>query len=83
MSVRDILNRLKWKGDIDFNEIEIWYIDRGAPNNSSVICGKEIEKIGRSFIYTKGKTIPFHRVIRVVYQDSIIFDRFEKESKSD
>ena len=83
MNVREALNMLKWKKEFDFDKVEIWYIDRGAPNDSSVICGREIERIGRSFIYTKGKTIPFHRVIRVVYQDNIIFDRFEKKSKSD
>ncbi|HDI23729.1 MAG TPA: DUF504 domain-containing protein, partial [Thermoplasmatales archaeon] len=30
----------------------------------------------RSFIYTRNKTIPFHRVIKIIYMDRIIFDRF-------
>ena len=80
MSVRDILNRLKWKGNIDFDEIEIWYIDRGAPGDKSVITGRDIEKIGRSFVHTKGKAIPFHRIIKITYRDRILFDRFRKNS---
>ncbi|HEX17469.1 MAG: DUF504 domain-containing protein [Thermoplasmata archaeon] len=80
MIIRDILNRLRWKGDANFDEVRIWYIDRGAPNDVGVIAGKDVEKIGKSFIYTKGKAIPFHRVIRITYGDEVLFDRFRKDS---
>ena len=76
MNVREALNMLKWKKEFDFDKVEIWYIDRGAPGDTSVLKGIDVERIGRSFIYTRNKTIPFHRVIKIIYMDRIIFDRF-------
>jgi len=79
MNLREILNRLKWKGDVNFDEIEIWYIDRGAPNDIGIITGEDIERVGKSFLYTKRKTIPFHRIIKITYRDRVLFDRFKKD----
>lgn len=80
MRIRYLLNKLKWGNEINFDEVEIWYIDRGAPGDKSVITGGDIEKIGRSFVHTKGKAIPFHRIIKITYRDRILFDRFRKNS---
>lgn len=77
MRARDVLNMLKWKKGFDFNKVEVWYVNRGAPGDVSVIKGGDIEKVGRSFIYTKGKAIPFHRVIRISYEGKDVFRRFD------
>ncbi|RLF50409.1 MAG: DUF504 domain-containing protein, partial [Thermoplasmata archaeon] len=39
MNVRDALNMLKWKREFDFDKVEIWYTDRGAPGDVSVLMG--------------------------------------------
>jgi len=72
---RTILNKLKWKKDIDFEKTEVWYVHRGAPNDTKIISGKEIKNIGRSFMKTDEGMIPFHRVFRIKYNNKTIFER--------
>lgn len=72
---RDVLNNLKWHHKKDLDQSEIWYVHRGAPDNIKIISGKEINKIGRSFIYTDHSTIPLHRISKIVYKEKIIFER--------
>jgi len=81
MNIREILNMLKWKEGFDFDKVEIWYIDRGAPGDVGVIRGEDVERIGRSFIHTKRKSIPFHRVLRILHDGKEIFSRFGVQSK--
>ncbi|RLF27335.1 MAG: DUF504 domain-containing protein [Thermoplasmata archaeon] len=76
-SVRDILNELKWRDNSEFNKVEVWYRHRGAPNDTMVISGEEIVSLHKSFLETKTTMIPYHRVIKVIYEGRILFDRFE------
>ena len=76
-SVRDILNELKWRDNSEFNNVEVWYRHRGAPNDTMVISGEEIVSLHKSFLETKTAMIPYHRVIKVIYEGRILFDRFE------
>jgi uncharacterized protein (UPF0248 family) len=73
--VRDILNEIKWTKDLE--KVKIWYIHRGALNNTKIISGIEIIGIGRSFLETTTATIPYHRIIKILYGDKTIFDRWE------
>jgi len=77
--VRDILNEIKWTKDL--RKVKIWYIHRGALNNTKIISGIEITSIGRSFLETATVTIPYHRIIKILYGDKIVFDRWEFRSK--
>lgn len=72
---RDILNKVKWKKDYDFNLIEIYYLHRGAPQDTKIISGKEILKLEKSFIKTNTTMIPYHRVLKIVCLDKILFKR--------
>jgi len=72
---RIILNELKWKKEYNIDNAEIWYVHRGAPNDTKIISGKEIIKIGRSFMKTKGGMIPYHRLFKIIYTEKIIFER--------
>lgn len=72
---RDVLNELKWKQDCDMNKAEIWYLHRGAPNDTKIISGKDIVKLERSFIKTTTAMIPYHRILRIIYEEKIIFKR--------
>lgn len=77
--IRDILNKVKWTKNLE--KIEIWYIHRGTLNNTKIIPGIEITGIGRSFLQTTTADIPYHRIIKIFYNDIIIFDRFKSNSK--
>jgi len=70
---RDILNEIKWTKDL--KKAEIWYIHRGALNNIKIISGKDIRGIGKSFFDTDNASIPYHRVIKIIYEKEILFSR--------
>ena len=71
----DILNELKWKQDYDLNQAEIWYIHRGAPNDTKIMSGKDIIRLDKSFIQTSTAMIPYHRVFKILYEKKVIFER--------
>ena len=72
---RDILNELKWRGDRSLNDAEIWYVHRGAPNDTKIISGEEVLKIGISFMHTTSAMIPYHRIFKIVHKEKIVFKR--------
>jgi uncharacterized protein (UPF0248 family) len=72
---REILNKLKWKKDIKLEKAEIWYVHRGAPNDTKIISGKEILNLGKSFMKTTNAMIPYHRIFKIKYEDEFIFIR--------
>jgi len=74
-SSRSILNGLKWREDFDLGKAEIWYVHRGAPNDTKVISGGDIIGLERSFMHTVGAMIPYHRIFKIVYKGKIIFER--------
>jgi uncharacterized protein (UPF0248 family) len=79
---KDILNELKWRDDRDLLKAEIWYVHRGAPNDTMVISGSEILDIEHSFIVIANARIParipFHRIFKIVYDGKVIFERKER-----
>ena len=75
-TVSSLLNKLKWYDEYDFEKVVIFYLHRGAPGDFKELKGSEIAKIGRSFITTKDDTmIPYHRVLKIVYDDKTLFER--------
>jgi uncharacterized protein (UPF0248 family) len=72
---RDILNEIKWK-KFDLGRCEIYYIHRGAPNNTKIISGSSIKTIGRSFFETRvGTSIPYHRIFRIDFDGARIYEK--------
>ena len=72
-NLRDSLNEIKWTKDL--KKAEIWYIHRGAPNDTRLLSGKDIVTIGKSFIDTASASIPYHRIFKIVYEGKIVFER--------
>jgi len=73
-SIRDILNKIKWHPDYEFEKVSIVYIDR--PKGLSEISGSEIEKIGHKFIYLISDTaIPQHRIVEIKYEGKVIWQK--------
>lgn len=74
-SPKVLLNELKWKQDRNFELVEVWYVHRGAPNDTKIISGKDIIKLERSFMHTTTAMIPYHRIFKIVYLDKVVFQR--------
>ena len=73
-SIKDLLNKFKWRHDFDFSLVRVVYIDR--PKGFSEISGDDIEEIGHKFLYLKsGTAIPHHRVVEIKYGDEIVWRR--------
>jgi len=72
---RIILNKLKWQKDLDLSLCEIWYIHRGAINDTKIINGNDIVKLEKSFMKTKTAMIPYHRILKISYNNQVIFKR--------
>ena len=78
-TARDILNELKWREDRNISDAEIWYVHRGAPNDTKIISGGDILALERSFMILSDASIPYHRIFRIVYQSKTIFEKRKKE----
>jgi uncharacterized protein (UPF0248 family) len=72
---RNILNELKWKTGCSLDEAEIWYVHRGAPNDTKIISGKDIVKLHKSFMESTKAMIPYHRIFKIIYQGKEVFVR--------
>jgi uncharacterized protein (UPF0248 family) len=72
---RVVLNEIKWKKDYSLDLAEIWYVHRGALNDTKIISGKDIVKLEKSFMQTTTAMIPYHRIFKIVYLDKVVFQR--------
>ena len=72
---RDILNELKWRQNFDLEKTEIWYVHRGAQNDTKIISGKDIVTLEKSFMQTTTAMIPYHRIFKIIYAGEVIFKR--------
>ena len=70
-----ILNKLKWGQNQSLEQAEIWYIHRGAPNDTKIISGKDVLKLEKSFMQTTSAMIPYHRIFKIIYAGKTIFKR--------
>ncbi|HVP94694.1 MAG TPA: DUF504 domain-containing protein [Methanoregulaceae archaeon] len=62
-----------------FSDIEVCYIDRGAPGDVSCIRGSNILNLDSYYFETeveyRAKAIPYHRICRIKYRDEIVWSR--------
>jgi len=75
MKIREILNKVKWDERMDFDELEVVYLHRGAPDDLKRISGREIVHIGTSFLSLKEAEIPHHRIVKILYEGEVLFER--------
>lgn len=73
--IRDILNEIKWQKRYDLTKVQLWYIHRGAPNDTKIISGDDIVSIEKTFIETADAMIPHHRIFKITYKEKTLFDR--------
>ena len=75
MKIGEILNKVKWDGRMDFDQLEVVYLHRGAPDDLKRISGREIVHIGKSFLSLKEAEIPHHRIVKILYEGEVLFER--------
>ena len=73
---RDVLNELRWREGRDLRKAEVWVRGRGA--DEKAIGGDEILDFGRRYFSTATATIPYYKVVRIVYDGETVFAREEK-----
>ncbi len=74
-NARDALNELKWKHDRKLEDVEVYYVHRGAPGDFKVLRGEDISDLGRSFIKLTDGRIPYHRVFKIKKDGKEFFSR--------
>jgi uncharacterized protein (UPF0248 family) len=76
---REILLKYRYDARYLFSDLEVCYIDRGAPGNITCICGDKVEELGpyglELFSPYGTTTIPYHRVAKIRYQGAVIWER--------
>jgi len=67
-----------WHDDrYDTGKVEVWYIDRGAPNDRSSVRGPDIS-LEPYYMEIRtpdgGKPVPYHRILLVIYEGKVAFE---------
>lgn len=80
---KDILNELKWHKQKDLTKAEIWYVHRGAVDDTMIVTGSDIRDLEHSFMVVSksgiSSHIPFHRIFKIVYDGRVIFERSKRK----
>lgn|SRR5512133_548405 len=67
-----------WHDDrYDIRHVQVWYTDRGAPDDRSMASGPQISLEPYFLnIRTGGdvKPVPYHRILLVTYEGTIVFE---------
>jgi len=74
---RDILNKLKWCGQM--RNVRITILHRGAPGNQRTFTEREIARLGKSFIHIRSGPgevqIPYHRILRIEAGKKVLWEK--------
>jgi len=72
---RSLLNSIRWDFRYDFDLVEVFYSHRGAPGNMRSIQGRDMKGLGKSFMETSRGMIPYHRILKIIYNGRILFEK--------
>jgi len=85
MRSREVLIQLLHDPRYSITDAEVWYVDRGAPGNTSRAAGKDIGSMDvfafRVISETGAKDIPYHRIIRILHRGEVLWERGMKRDK--
>jgi len=69
----------------DFPAITVCYVDRGAPGDESCVSGDRINRLGPYCFEIAsppaGTEIPYHRILRILYEGELMWDRTVRTRK--
>lgn len=72
---REVLNRIRWSEEGGLDGTTVWYVHRGAPDDTAKVDGADIRLLGSLFFETADASIPYHRVLRIDHRGRTLFDR--------
>ncbi|MDN5373881.1 MAG: uncharacterized protein PWP32_646 [Methanothermobacter sp.] len=76
---KNVLDLLMWHPKWDIERCRISYLHRGASRNLKTIRGSDIERLERGFMILRdGSSIPYHRVVKIVCDNSFIWKKQKK-----
>ena len=82
---RALLLRLRHDPGFDFSQACIEYLDRGAPGNRSRAMGADISGLQSGWMEIESETgmkyIPYHRIRRISYEGSVMWEKIEELQK--
>jgi hypothetical protein len=75
-----LLLRFRHDPALRFEDVTVWYTDRGAPGNLSSVQGTYIKALEGYYLEAAApdgsvKTLPYHRIVRIIYQDRVIWEK--------
>ncbi len=73
MKNRNLLNKMKWHENYDFDKVKIWYMSRGSENDTASVTGNEVERLEKHFFRIKDGRIPYYRIIKIEYKGRVVF----------
>ncbi len=76
-TARETLNELKWRRRLDLSRAEVWVADRTQPGGGRVLSGAEIVNLGHRYFTTARATIPFYKIVKILYDGRVLFERRE------
>lgn len=85
MRSREVLLQLFHDPRYSLEDAEVWYIDRGAPGDTSRAAGRDIVAV-EAFSFqvateTGAKDIPYHRILRVLHRGETFWERGMKRDR--
>ena len=81
-TARDVLYELKWRKGKDLKRAEVWCADRVKPEGYKIIKGEEITELGRGYLSMRESMLPYYKILRIVYDGEVVFERTEDASKT-
>ena len=73
---KNVLDMILWHPKMDFNKCSVTYVHRGAPGNLKKIGCTKISSLERGFLILDDETqIPCHRIVKIEYEDQIIWKK--------
>ncbi|MCU0638186.1 MAG: DUF504 domain-containing protein [Methanothrix sp.] len=80
---RALLLRLLHDQGFDFAKASVEYIDRGSSGDTSQVFGEHILRLEQGWMEivtgSKVKFIPFHRILRITYDGSVLWEKRGKD----
>jgi len=76
---REILLRCYHDPAFAFADVQVCYIDRGAPGNESCVGGSRILALDSQYMEVgeehEPSPIPYHRITRITYRGEMLWER--------
>jgi len=80
---RGILLRCYHDPAFVFSDVQVCYIDRGAPGNESCVSGERVLNLDSQYMEIgeepETSPIPYHRITRITYRGRVLWDRQGKD----